>query len=303
MMTGGSGLLALNWTFFAKDKCKVILALNKKNVSLQGVQTTFINLQSKDDILANLKRYKPDALIHTAGLTNVDECERNPSLAKHINGELPLNVALACKDAGVKLVHISTDHLFSGEKPLLSEDSLPQPINVYAKSKLEGEQAVQSVDEQALIIRTNFFGWGYNSRESFSDWIHNSLSNNKQITLFDDVYFTPILIDTLARCIHILLEYKAAGVFNVVTDNRISKFEFGLMLCKQFGFDNNLIHRGSISNISGSAPRPNDMSLSNHKLKQQIGLEKLSLTTDLEELKVQLKAGRYDKMKFAILEN
>lgn len=303
LITGGSGLLATNWACYARDTCEVILALHEKNVVLDIVKSTFINLESRDDILEVLNLISPDVVVHTAGLTNVDECQQNPQLAYHVNCELSANVAFACAKVGVKLVHISTDHLFSGQTPLSSETSIAQPVNVYAESKLRAEYEVTLLNPEALIIRTNFFGWGHQLRQSFSDWIYNNVSENKELTLFDDVYFTPILIDSLAEYVHELLAMNANGIFNVVSDERLSKYAFGLLLCKKFDLPSQLVKRGNISSIKLLAQRPNDMSLSNKKLKQTLGIGSVSVSNQLDLLKFQLENGREKEIKNAVRES
>lgn len=303
LITGGSGLLALNWACLERETCKVVLALHKRNVNLQGVKSIFASLDSKDDVLSVINTHLPDIVVHTAGLTNVEKCQESKKLAYSINSKIASNVALACNEAGVKLVYISTDHLFSGEVPLLPEDAVPNPVNVYAESKLSGEQKVITHNVNALIIRTNFFGWGHEFRQSFSDWIYTNLKSNKEITLFDDVYFTPILIDTLAEYVHELLALNMTGIFNVVSDERMSKYEFGLLICEKFGLSKQLIKRGSISSIRTLAPRPKDMSLSNNKLKKALGLKSVPIQCQLNQLKNQLKDGRYDEIRKAIRES
>ncbi|MBA3696229.1 MAG: SDR family oxidoreductase [Methylotenera sp.] len=300
LITGGSGLLATNWACFARDKIRVVLALHKTNVLFEDTESVFLNLESRDDILDKLVQISPDVVIHAAGLTNVDECQLNPLLAKHINCELAENVAFVCAKTGIKLVHISTDHLFSSKNSFSTENSNPQPVNVYAESKLNAEFAVKKLNNDALIIRTNFFGWGHQFRQSFSDWIYINLINNKEISLFDDVYFTPILIDSLATHIHALLALNEYGIFNVVSDDRISKYEFGLHICEKFNLSSNLIKPASIASLKSLAPRPHDMSLSNHKLKLKLGINYISVSNEVEQLKLQLGMGRPLEIQKAI---
>ena len=303
LITGGSGLLAVNWACFARDTCNVVLALHEKNVVLDGVKSAFIDLESRDGILEVLNRISPDVVVHAAGLTNVDKCQLNSKLAYHVNCELAANVAFSCAKADVKLVYISTDHLFSGQDSLTCEDSRPQPVNIYGESKLCAEHKVALLNSQALIIRTNFFGWGHQFRQSFSDWIYSNIINNKEITLFDDVYFTPILIDTLTKYVHELLALNVSGIFNVVSDERISKYEFGLLLCERFGLSSHLIKLGNISSVDLFAPRPNDMSLSNKKLKQILGVDSVSVLNQLDLLKFQFESGRAKEIKNAVRES
>ena len=110
--------------------------------------------------------------------TSVEECEENPDAGFHVNCTLAANVATICSEKGIKLIHVSTDHLFDGEKRYLTESDPVCPVNTYGKTKLAGEQAVSEIYPEALIVRTNFFGWGGPYKHSFSDWIIQSLRNN-----------------------------------------------------------------------------------------------------------------------------
>jgi dTDP-4-dehydrorhamnose reductase len=111
------------------------------------------------------------------------------------------------------------------------------------------------------------------------------------------------LIDSLAAYVHKLLAKNANGIFNVVSDERISKYEFGLLFCEKFGLSSSLIKRGNISSIKLPAPRPNDMSLSNSKLKQILGVSSISISNQLELLKFQFENGRATEIKNAIRES
>jgi dTDP-4-dehydrorhamnose reductase len=266
LITGGSGLLAVNWAISVRDEYDVTLLLHHRKIAVQGVNTSAASLDSLDECLAAVDKHQPDIVIHTVGLTNVDECESNIELARELNINIVKNISIACNQKKIKLVHISTDHLFSGEQRLLTEEAIPNPVNNYAKTKLEGEQEVQKNCKDALIIRTNFFGWGTSYRQSFSDFIINKLKNNEPIDLFFDVFFTPILIDELAKRVCRLIDENHKGIFNVVGGERLSKYEFGIKLANCFVLNTGLINKVSITQRIGLVKRPSDMSLSNKKV-------------------------------------
>ncbi len=271
LVTGGSGLLGLNWAAALRQTHRVILAEHHRSVSMSGVKTAQVSLESVDNILRTLDSEEPDQVVHAAGLTSIEACEANPELAHQINVQLAVNLAQACAARGVKLAHISTDHVFRGDNPLLSEEAPVSPVNVYGKTKAKAETLVTEACSDALIIRTNFYGWGSSYRQSFSDWILSSLKAGKPITLFDDVFYTPILASRLTYAVHALLDRAADGVFHVVGDNRISKHEFGMCIASRFGFDHSLIKSGSIGASNSLVCRPRDMSLSNQKVSTSIG--------------------------------
>lgn len=248
------------------ERCSVTLGLNDRKINLPNANAIPINLTSVDNFCVLLEKLRPTLIVHTAGMTSVEACERKPELAKEINVGLASNVAKAAKQLNIKLVHISTDHLFNGAKPNISEDELIVPLNEYGKTKGEAEQQVLSVNENALIVRTNFYGWGPSYRLSFSDMIISNLRAGKEITLFDDVFFTSILAEKLITTIHELVDKKASGIYHVVGDERISRYEFGLKIASEFGLDKSLIIPRSILSNPNLVRRPLDMSLSNLKV-------------------------------------
>ena len=265
LITGGSGLLALNWALSMQDRCSIILGLHKRNISLAGIESQQIDLESVDQLARVFETVEPQLVIHTAGLTSVEKCEVNPELAQHINVDLAENVAKACVKLGLPLAHISTDHLFSGEASFVDETCPIEPINVYGRTKGEAESRVLDINPVALVIRTNFYGWGTSYRRSFSDEIIQTLRSGHKMTLFKDVFYTPILVETAAQAVHDLINLKASGIFHIVGDERVSKYEFGRKLEQEFNLDPSMIKPGNIAGNSSLVKRPKDMSLSNQK--------------------------------------
>jgi dTDP-4-dehydrorhamnose reductase len=271
LITGGSGLLALNWALAIREHYAVILGLHERNISLAGVETRQIDLESADHLARAFEMVQPHIVIHTAGLTSIEKCEANPDLAQHINVELAANVAQACAKFALPLIHISSDHLFSGEVSLVDETYPTAPRNIYGRTKAEAESRVLETHPQALVIRTNFYGWGTSYRRSFSDVVIETLRSGKELTLFRDVYYTPILIETAAQTTHDLINLKANGIFHVVGDERTSKYEFGLRIAKEFNLDSSIINPGLLADQVSLVQRPYDMSLSNKKTCKLLG--------------------------------
>ena len=113
----------------------------------------------------------------------------NPIEAFRLNSHLPGIIANACNFTNTKLIHISTDHLFDDQNNLYSEEDEVRLLNIYAKSKYEGELEVLTNCQSSIICRTNFFGYGPAHKNSFSEWIEESAKNNKKIVLFTMMYF------------------------------------------------------------------------------------------------------------------
>jgi dTDP-4-dehydrorhamnose reductase len=269
LFTGGSGLLALNSALYLRNDFEVYLGLHSRIINLEGVNTCLIDLGNEQALERELIRIKPDILINAAGMTNVEECELKPNEANNINAIVPGVLARLSKKLNIYYVHISTDHLFDGTKTFQTEEDIISPLNVYGKSKAKGEQEVLINNNEALIVRTNFFGWGTSYRQSFSDFIIYNLRNQKIIEIFEDVFFTPISIKYLIRAILDLIEIKAFGVFNIVSDESLTKYDFALNISEHFKLNQSLIKKIKF-NDKKLTIRPLDLCLSSKKIKNTI---------------------------------
>lgn len=249
----------------------VVLGLHERVLNLTGVRSQKIDLESADAMARTIEAGQFDLVIHTAGFTNVEQCEARPDLAQHINVILAINVAKACAETGIPLAHISTDHLFSGAESLVDENCPIAPQNTYARTKADAERQVLETDPRALVIRTNFYGWGSSYRSSFSDTILSALRYGKEIALFKDVFYTPILIEALAEAVFDLVRLEASGIYHVVGDERLSKHEFWLRMAEVFGLEAALIKPVSMADQTLLVKRPFDMSLSNQKACRTLG--------------------------------
>lgn len=291
LITGGSGLLALNWACALRDKYSITLGLHQQQVSLTGVSAVRLNLESLDRLVKQFEVLQPQIVIHAAGLTSVEKCESDPILARQLNVLLAINMAKVCAIFKVPFVHISTDHLFSGHNAFADEDLPISPTNIYGSTKVEAELRVLEENPEALVIRTNFYGWGTSYRQSFSDFIIRTLRAEKELELFDDVFYTPIVAEVLAQTTHDLIALKASGIFNIVGGQRLSKFDFGLKLAKEFDLNEALIKATQISKQSLLVKRPLDMSLSNKKAVGFLGRDLGTIDDHLSRLRQQEENG------------
>ncbi len=279
-----------------RDSWDVILGTHQHSVDLTGTNSCKLDLDDHVQLGHQLDQLSPDLVVHTAGLTSVDRCEEDRDLARQANVVIARNVAQATASRNIRLIHISTDHLFAGDRSFYRENDPPQPLNEYGRTKALAEAWVQAAHPKVLIVRTNFFCWGHPQRQSFSDWLIYNLRDGKALTLFDDVYFTPILADTLALAAHELIEKGASGIFNLAGDDRLSKYEFALQLVEEFGLSTELIQRDQVAHAHLLASRPRDMSLNNNKARQTLGRGLGTIPQFLSTLHAQEIAGRRSEL-------
>ncbi len=298
LITGGSGLLAINWAVSIRSEYSVFLGLHdRKGINIPGVKSGKINLESVNELIKFLDTNKFDIVIHTAGITDVEYCEENPTLAYYVNATLSDNIAKACKYLQISLIYISTDHVFSGGTSLVNELKKTSPVNIYGNSKVEGECRVLESYQEALIVRTNFYGWGPGYRQSFSDFILKSLSNKEDVYLFKDVFYTPIIIKSLVDASHDLLNRGRHGIFNVTGDERISKYHFGIKVANYFGLDESLIKPICFSDKVDLVKRPLDMSLSNRKVSRVLNRKLGGVEEHLQILSKQIDFNNHIRME------
>lgn len=296
LITGGSGLLGINFAIKMKDVWDIYLFYRSKSIEIQGISCINIDLGDEDRLISTCEQISPDLIIHTAGLTNVELCESDYFKAYESNVLTTRYIAQAATKTGAKLVHISTDHFSNSSIPQSKENEIEIPLNNYAKTKMDGEFEVTRANTTSLIVRTNFYGWGHKYRTSFSDLIINTLRKKEEITLFDDVFYTPIYVEDLIDKIKALIDLDACGIFNVVGKERITKYEFGMKLASVFSLDSNLIRKGSVSQKIELVKRPFDMSLSPDKLLKTTGKDLLTLEASLN----QMKQSEFDGVRLKI---
>ncbi len=230
-----------------------------------------------------INRVQPWAVIHCAGLTRIDDCERNPEKAYHLNAEVPGRVAEITSQQKIKLLHISTATVFDGKSGQYTEEDIPHPLSVYAKSKLEGERSVLARNPDALIARVSMFGWSPSGERSLAEFFFNHLQRKRRVTGFTDVMFCPLFVNHLAPIFWRFLEGDFRGLYHVVGTDCVSKYKFGYLIAEKFGFDPQLIQPGSVEEMDLLGARSHDLRLDNRKMMRDLHLDPPKLSTGLEE--------------------
>jgi len=232
-----------------------------------------------------LARHRPSAVINLVAATNVDQCETLTELAWQANvgvvaaiveGILAFDGYLASRP---HLVHISTDQVYEGPGPHAEEKV--HPINVYGLSKYAGELLAERVN--ATVLRTNFYGRSRAvGRVSFSDWLVRSLRGKTPITVFDDVKFSAIHIDTLCDFIVRSIVLRPIGIFNAGCRDGISKAGFAMAMARALGLPTENIRVGTAADVPLKARRPLDMTLQVARLETAFNLQCPYILNEIE---------------------
>lgn len=284
LVTGASGLLGANISYLLSKKHNII-ATDRNKINIPSVKLEIFDLKNIKKIENILKIHQPDVLIHCAASTNVDWCETNHKEANFINKEITETISDITSNINIKMVYISTDAVFDGTKTgLYNESAQPNPLNVYASTKLAGERTVLK-NPNNLVIRTNFYGFNIRNKQSFSEWILYSLLENKTLNMFDDVYFSPLLVNDLIEIIEKLINHNAQGLYHVSSNNSISKYKFGIELKKVLNITKGKINKISVDEATLIAKRSKNMGLDGSKVAKTLKINLPNVLTGIKHFK------------------
>ena len=297
LITGASGLLGLNLALEAIKDHKII-GVDRNQLTGLPFELIHANLLERGAVDRVLDTAQPDWLIHCAALANLEACEADPKLAYRLNASLPGDLAAACKLRAVKMVNISTDAVFDGNKTdLYTEDDKPFPLSLYAETKLQGEQAVLSANPDAIIARVNFYGFSLNGKRSLAEFFINSLIAGDIVKGFTDVAFNPTFVGDLADLLLRMLEKGLCGIYHTVSAEVMSKYAFGVKLARRFRWDESLISPASVEHSGLTARRAHNLGLSNHKLSTALGGAFPVFSTGLDRFYTQFQQGYPQKIR------
>ena len=214
LITGSNGMLGHDLIDVLDGKHELIKTTSKS-----------LDITDKDKVKDYIVNENPDIVINSAAYTDVDGCETNEEIAYKVNGEGVKNLALACKVVDCPLVHISTDYVFNGEntKPWMEDDEVG-PISIYGKSKLQGEEAIESILDKFFIIRTSWL-YGINGG-NFPKTMLELAKTHDTLTVVTDEIGTPTYTLDLAHAIAELIETEYYGVYHITNSDYCSWFDF-----------------------------------------------------------------------------
>lgn len=264
-VTGIAGMLGSAIYRVLKRKAAVF-GNDIAQVQDRGLMYSRISLFDLEAVERDILQHGTEVLVHTAAMVDVDRCEEEPETAARMNAGVTALLAEMCSRYRVKMVYISTDAVFDGEKEgLYTEQDQTAPVNVYGRTKLEGEQAVLQYPEN-LVLRTNIYGKNVQNKKSFGEWIYDSLTEGKHLDMFTDIYFSPILADELAELVYLACVQKLSGIYHACGTGCISKYEFGTKLREIFQIPTGSISPAVSESASFKAKRAKHMGMSNRKL-------------------------------------
>lgn len=227
---------------------------------------------------------RPDALVHSAALADPDRCECEPEMADAFNVAALARLARLCRERGLRLVALSTDLVFAGDRTFAGEDDPAAPILVYGRSKLAGEAAVLAEDPAAVVLRVPLVhGRGHGSRATASEAIAWALRAGRAVRLFTDQVRTPVDPESIADAIARVLATGPVGRLHLGGAERLSRHELGLRVAAVLGLPAHLITPVRQADLPSAAPRPADVSLDGRRAHEVLGWRPRPLDTGIRD--------------------
>ena len=236
-----------------------------------------IDITDTDSVNHAFKKFKTNKVINTAALSNVPGCEKNPKKAFEVNALGARNLAIACREVGATLMHISTDYVFDGRKSKpYTENDLPNPLNVYGITKLAGEYFVKAILEKHFIVRTSGLYGTHLCRSKGGNFVNKMIAMSKkqeEIKVVGDEVLAPTYTRDLVIKIKELIETNAYGTYHITNSGKCSWYEFAQAIFSFLKTNIKLI-KISQKGFLPSVKRPKYSVLANEKLKT-IGIDSL----------------------------
>jgi len=262
LVTGASGLLGASVVSLAQEQGREVVGLYHRHpLHIDGVKLLAADLSDHDETRRIFQELAPSSVVHCAAATDVDWCEEHPDEAHRVNVMVSATIAGICSRSGARLLYISTDSVFDGERGNYSETDTPRPVNVYAKTKLQGESELLRRNPTAVIARVNLYGWNAQNKQSLAEWVLKQLTLGSPVPGFSDVFFCPVLANDLAEVLLMLLDQNLTGLYHVVGSEPVSKYEFARRIASTFGFDPAQVVPTRMADARLKAQRPRNTTL------------------------------------------
>ncbi len=262
LVTGSNGLLGQKITEqVLADQSVNLIATNRgqnKYPIKEGYVYEEMDILDEGQVATVLEKYRPDAVIHTAAMTNVDMCHEQNEACRELNVKATAFLASLCEKLEIHFIYMSTDFVYDGLNGPYKEDDEPNPVSFYGESKLEGERVTQQTKGNWTIVRT-ILVYGIlkdMSRSNIVLWAKGALEKGVPIHVVNDQWRMPTLAEDLAKACLLIVEYKAKGIYHISGKDMMSIVELVRRVARFWDLDERLITEVSSDTLAQEAKRP-----------------------------------------------
>jgi len=300
LVIGGAGQLGAKIVKQAASSHEVYATYMTRRPPAETHESFLLDKTRKRDVVSLITKIKPDFVVDTAALHNVDYCETHPGEARAVNVDGTRNVAEACQRVSARMTFISTDYVFDGTKGHYNEKDQPNPINCYGNTKLEGEKTVEETCEDYVIARPSvIYSWTPMEREAGSSsgkpmnfvmWLIQKLREREAVKIVSDQHSSPTLADNLAEILVKLGDSPRTGIYHTAGRTCINRHDFSVKIARTMGLDESLISPITTDQLKQLARRPMKSCLDVSKTEQALGTKLLDLDEALRIVKEEATA-------------
>ncbi len=294
LVTGSNGLLGQKLSDKLYNHPTIKLIATSKGENRHPLQNELnyhsLDITNEEEVNSIVALIKPDVIIHTAAMTNVDLCEKEQENCQKLNVDAVNFITKACKTHHAYLVHLSTDFIFDGEKGMYLETDEPNPLSFYGQSKLDAENVIIAADVEYSILRT-IIVYGVTAEMSRSNivlWAKGALEKGDPINVVDDQFRSPTLAEDLADACILAAEQEPKGIFNASGKDYMSVYEMVQRIAVFFKLNTSLINRTNSSTLNQTARRPPKTGFVLDKIKNAIGYNPHNFEDGLQIVSDQL---------------
>jgi len=289
LVTGCNGLLGQKLCALAPPQIELFgVDLHSPSRVLPQEAFAAIDLADRESIIKLITKIEPTWIVNAAGYTNVDSAETERDLCWRANVVAVENIIHAARKASARVVQISTDYIFDGERGPYDEEAIANPLGFYGRSKLAAENALHSSMIEFTIVRTMIlYGKANGVRPNFVSWVIDKLRRGEEIKAVTDQWGNTTLADELAVGIWKIVEKEALGTYHLAGREIVNRFSFAQAIAAVFELDGNLIKPATTPELRQVAHRPMNSGLIIEKATRELGVDFSDLTGGLQKLKRQ----------------
>lgn len=278
LVTGANGLLGQKLVTLLQQQENVHLIATARNSPVQKIvlgEFHPLDVTSKNQVNEVIGDTKPDVIIHTAAMTQVDQCETEREACTLNNVTAVQYLVEACEKNSIHLVHVSTDFIFDGTHGPLDEYAEPNPVNFYGESKLAAEQLIQKSSISWSILRTVLVYGITNDlgRSNIVLWVKKSLEEGKKISVVNDQWRTPTLAEDLAMGCYLAAVKRVKGIYNISGKDFMTPYDIAVQTATFFTLNASLITATDSTKFKQPARRPLKTGFIIDKAKKELGYE------------------------------
>jgi dTDP-4-dehydrorhamnose reductase len=290
LVTGSNGFLGHRLVASLRLRTDVELIATSlgpdRRSDTEGYLYVPLDVTSEQAVQEVCGRYRPDAIIHTAAITQVDQAEQQPARCRRLNVGAVAHLVSACARYGIHLLQLSTDFVFDGLSGPYAESDPVSPISVYGWSKAAAEKLLSDSEISWAVVRT-ILVYGQEvpgGRSNIVQWATKVLQSGSPVQVVNDQYRTPTFVEDLAQaCIEIALR-KEQGIFHISGEEEVSIFELVGHVAQHLGLSMEKVQSVNSSDLAGAELRPPRTGFILGKAKSRIHFEPVSLETGLTKV-------------------